>query len=202
MVTVADVARLLGGKAGFGRTVHTFADFGSAIAAGFPSAALQHVLSAGDVTAMEIADWLRISGRTLMRLKKRERLPADESDKLYRFVYIIASAENALGNRDRAYKWLRRENGALGGAIPLSLISTEPGLREVEQVLGRIEYGTVSSFFGPSLHVHSLRFLAGRARDSTVVVGIGGPPSRHKVRIPIACGGCVLGCVDIDNVPT
>jgi putative toxin-antitoxin system antitoxin component (TIGR02293 family) len=112
MVTVADVARLLGGKAGIGRTVHTFADFGSAIAAGLPSTALQHVLSAGDVTATEISDWLRIPERTLMRPKKHERLSADESDKLYRFVYIVAVAEKALGNRDRAHKWLRRENGA------------------------------------------------------------------------------------------
>jgi putative toxin-antitoxin system antitoxin component (TIGR02293 family) len=144
MVKVADVARLLGGKAGIGRSVHRFADFGSAIAAGFPSAALQHVLSAGDVTATEISDWLRIPERTLMRRKKRERLPADESDKLYRFVYIVAVAEKALGNRDRAYKWLRRENRALGGAIPVTLILTEPGFRAVEQVLGRIEYGAVS----------------------------------------------------------
>ena len=105
---------------------------------------MQHVLSAGDVTATEISDWLRIPQRTLMRIKKRERLPPDESNKLYRFVYIVAVAEKALGNRDRAYKWLRRENGALGGAIPVTLISTEPGCRAVEQVLGRIEYGAVS----------------------------------------------------------
>ncbi|HEY1680394.1 MAG TPA: hypothetical protein VGF98_01995 [Candidatus Tumulicola sp.] len=65
MVEVADVTRLLGGKAGIGRSVRTLADFGSAIAAGFPSAALQHVLSAGDVTATEISGWLRIPGRTL-----------------------------------------------------------------------------------------------------------------------------------------
>ncbi|HEY1680389.1 MAG TPA: antitoxin Xre-like helix-turn-helix domain-containing protein [Candidatus Tumulicola sp.] len=144
MVTVADVARLLGGKAGIGRTVHTFADFGSAIAAGFPSAALQHVLSSSEVTATEISDWLRIPVRTLMRLKERERLPADESDKLYRFVYIVAVAQKALGNRDRGTSGLRRENGALGGAIPVRLISTEPGFRAVEQVLGRIDYGAVS----------------------------------------------------------
>jgi putative toxin-antitoxin system antitoxin component (TIGR02293 family) len=144
MVEVSEIVRLLGGKEKIGRSVLTLADFDSAIQAGLPGAALQQVLSGGDASATEISDWLRIPQRTLMRLKKRERLPADESDKLYRLVYIIAAAEKAIGNRDNAYKWLRRKNRALGGAIPVSLISTEPGLREVEQVLGRIEYGGVS----------------------------------------------------------
>jgi putative toxin-antitoxin system antitoxin component (TIGR02293 family) len=143
MVEVTDIVHLLGGTENIGRSVLTFADFDSAIQAGLPGAALQQVLSGGDASATEISDWLRIPQRTLMRLKKRERLSPDESDKLYRLVYIIAAAAKAFGDRENAYKWLRRENRALG-AIPAVLISTEPGFREVEQVLGRIEYGGVS----------------------------------------------------------
>ena len=87
---------------------------------------------------------VRIPPRTLMRIQTKQRLPADESDKIYRLAYILAAATKALGHREKAGEWLRRPNRALGGATPLSLLSTQPGLQQVEQVLGRIEYGEYS----------------------------------------------------------
>jgi uncharacterized protein (DUF2384 family) len=59
-------------------------------------------------------------------------------------VRIIAAASKAIGDRKRALKWIRRENLALGGAVPARLISTEQGFSEVRKILGRIEYGGIS----------------------------------------------------------
>src|SRR5216684_1744088 len=39
---------------------------------------------------------------------------------------------------------LKRSNRALGGLAPIAAIDTEPGARQVENVLGRIAYGGIS----------------------------------------------------------
>ena len=144
MVDVREVARLLGGRAALHRRIHSFEDFVGAIEDGLPSDAMRAILDSGAVSAREISESVRIPERTLMRMQTKERIPADEGDKIYRLAYVIAAATKALGDSDKARKWLRRPNRALGGVTPLSLLATLPGLQQVEQVLGRIEYGEYS----------------------------------------------------------
>ena len=50
-------------------------------------------------------------------------------------------AEQALGDEEKARRWLTRENRALGDAQPLALLDSDAGAEAVEQVLGRIEHG-------------------------------------------------------------
>ncbi len=144
MINVQEIARLLGGRNALHRRIQSFEDFAVAIEGGFPSEAMRAIMASGAITAKEVSEAVRIPARTLMRIQIKKRLPADESDKIYRLAYILAAATKALGDRGKAGKWLRRPNRALGGAIPLSLLSTQPGLQQVEQVLGRIEYGEYS----------------------------------------------------------
>jgi putative toxin-antitoxin system antitoxin component (TIGR02293 family) len=46
-----------------------------------------------------------------------------------------------LEDEANARQWLNRPLKVLGGLTPLALSATEPGAREVEQVLGRLEQG-------------------------------------------------------------
>jgi putative toxin-antitoxin system antitoxin component (TIGR02293 family) len=144
MVDVREVARVLGGRAALHRQIRSFDDFAVAIEDGLPSDAIRAMVDSGAVNAREISESVRIPERTLMRMQTKERIPADEGDKIYRLAYVIAAATKALGDRDKARQWLRRPNRALGGVTPLSLLSTQPGLHQVEHVLGRIEYGELS----------------------------------------------------------
>lgn len=144
MVAAREIAGLLGGEKGLGHAVHSLADLASAVESGLPGNTIRKLVSQGLVTAREISDSMRIPERTLMRMQQRERMPLDESDKIYRLAYIIALATKAIGDPNKAHTWLRRKNRALGGDIPLAVIGTEPGLRQVEQILGRIEYGGIS----------------------------------------------------------
>jgi putative toxin-antitoxin system antitoxin component (TIGR02293 family) len=48
-----------------------------------------------------------------------------------------------LGTEDKAATWLSRPNRALNGEIPIRLLDTDVGARQVEDILGRIEYGVV-----------------------------------------------------------
>jgi putative toxin-antitoxin system antitoxin component (TIGR02293 family) len=144
MVDVRKIARLLGGKSALQRRIQSFGDFALAIEDGFPREAMRAFMDSGSITAKELSEAVRIPARTLMRIKTKQRLPADESDKVYRLAYILVAATNVFGDQEKAGEWLRRPNRALGGATPLSLLSTQPGLQQVEQVLGRIEFGEYS----------------------------------------------------------
>jgi putative toxin-antitoxin system antitoxin component (TIGR02293 family) len=57
---------------------------------------------------------------------------------------IVAIANEYLGDHERATRWLKHPNRALGGVPPFAAIDTEPGARQVENVLGRIAYGGIS----------------------------------------------------------
>jgi putative toxin-antitoxin system antitoxin component (TIGR02293 family) len=57
---------------------------------------------------------------------------------------VAALAEDVLGSKEKAGRWLQRPNRALGGATPLEHLATEIGTREVETVLGRTAHGVFS----------------------------------------------------------
>ena len=94
--------------------------------------------------AKQLAGILDLSPRSLQRRRHEGRLARHESDRLYRLARIITLAKHYLGAEATATRWLKRPNRALGGAVPLELIDTELGARSVENVLGRIAYGSVS----------------------------------------------------------
>jgi putative toxin-antitoxin system antitoxin component (TIGR02293 family) len=48
------------------------------------------------------------------------------------------------GDRDEARQWLETPIPALDDEPPLELARTEPGAREVDDLIGRIEHGVVS----------------------------------------------------------
>ncbi len=57
---------------------------------------------------------------------------------------VLALARATLGDEARASRCLKRSNRALGGVAPLAAIDTEPGARQVENLLGRVAYGGMS----------------------------------------------------------
>ena len=76
--------------------------------------------------------------------KPAARLSPVESDRLYRFARILALAEDVFESREDAIEWLNSEQYGLGGAVPINMLQTDAGSREVEELLIRIEYGVIS----------------------------------------------------------
>ena len=138
------VIELLGGEAVFGRALQTENDLRLAIREGFPQSVVEEVMRSAGLTLAELATTLDLSPRSLQRRRQQGRLARYESDRLYRLARLIALAKRYIGDDKTAGRWLKRPNRALGGSAPLSLIDTELGAREVENVLGRIAYGGVS----------------------------------------------------------
>ena len=134
----------LGGEPVLGRSFRNETDLQAAIREGFPQAVVEQVMHAAGLTLRELAASLDLSPRSLQRRRREGRLARYESDRLYRIARIIALAKHYIGNDEKASRWLKRPNRALGGGVPLGLIDTELGARAVENVLGRIAYGGVS----------------------------------------------------------
>lgn len=92
----------------------------------------------------KLAQKLGISKATLHRRKLDGRLAPEESDRVIRFARLMGKAVTVFETEENARRWLSSPQAGLGGAIPLDYAGTEIGAREVEDLLGRIEYGVYS----------------------------------------------------------
>jgi putative toxin-antitoxin system antitoxin component (TIGR02293 family) len=138
------VVEELGGEHTLGRTFSSDRDMREAIREGFPPAVVEELMRASGLTLKELADALDLSSRSLQRRRRSGRLARYESDRLYRLARILAMAHEYLGDHERAMRWLKRSNRALGGLAPVVAMDTELGARQVENILGRIAYGGIS----------------------------------------------------------
>jgi putative toxin-antitoxin system antitoxin component (TIGR02293 family) len=141
-----NIAELMGGSRVLGKAVHSPLDLADIIEAGLPREAAEQVRAYLHLTEQEMADCLGVSTKTLQRLAKQPKglLSRVQGDRLYRLARIVALAEQVFEDTGRAHSWLREPQRGLGYRIPLELMRTEVGAREVENLLGRIEYGVLS----------------------------------------------------------
>ena len=97
-----------------------------------------------DMPFEQLAAKLSMSRSTLQRRKANGRLSPAESDKVMRFSRLLEHATNVFGDVEKARVWLKHPQYGLGGAVPLDYAETEIGAREVDNLLGRIDYGVYS----------------------------------------------------------
>ena len=105
---------------------------------------LETLQSTIDLPFEQLAAKLCISRSTLHRRKAAGRLSPDESDKVMRLSRLLDHAAKVFGDVEKARTWLKFPQVGLGGAIPLDYAQTEVGAREVDDLLGRIDYGVYS----------------------------------------------------------
>lgn len=115
-----------------------------AVRQGLPFSAFEAVTKSLKVSPQQITLVLGIPPRTVARRKSAKFLTPQESDRLYRLARAIAQAVEVLGTIEKARVWLKTPNRALGGEVPLNLLDTDIGSRQVEEVLLRINYGIFS----------------------------------------------------------
>ena len=89
----------------------------------------------------QLAEVVGIPVRTLQRRKDEGRLTKEESDRLDRVRKLMTQATGVFESENSARAWLTRPQIALSGFVPLELADTGAGIREVENLLGRIDYG-------------------------------------------------------------
>lgn len=110
--------------------------------AGLPFNELQVLQNTLDVQTDRLASMLGISKATLHRRKGQSgTLPPAVSDRIVRYARLLGRAVKVFGILEDAKLWLNSPQFGLGGGVPLEYAKTEVGAREVENLLGRIEYG-------------------------------------------------------------
>ena len=115
-----------------------------AIQTGLPVEELTELQSSLQIPMEKLVPLLGISKPTFHRRKAEGRLGPGESDRVVRFARLVGRAIEVLESEESARLWLTSPQFGLGGAVPLEFAATEVGAREVEDLLGRIEYGVYS----------------------------------------------------------
>jgi putative toxin-antitoxin system antitoxin component (TIGR02293 family) len=113
------------------------------IMAGLPVAEFDSLREMLSLPLDQMAQMVGISPATLSRRRaKKEPLDRDHSDRLMRYarLYWLAVAY-FNGDQNAGRDWLKSPAPALGGRLPLDFAETEMGAREVEDLIGRLEYG-------------------------------------------------------------
>ena len=111
---------------------------------GLPFSGFEKLRSLLGVAAKELAGTLQIATRTLAHRREAGRLRPDESERLYRVARLFDRAIELMGSEEAARTWFTTPKRALGGVSPLQFADTEPGAREVEHLIGRLEHGVFS----------------------------------------------------------
>ena len=136
---------VLGGEVILGRPMNKGGAMAELVREGLPVKALFLLAERMDLRQAEISEKIGIPQRTLTRrITQHTRLTAAESDRTVRLAQVYSTAAETLGDGDKAAAWLKTPNRALRGGRPLDQLDTDPGVREVEDVLGRIAYGVYS----------------------------------------------------------
>jgi len=143
MAGAAAIAALLGGATVLGRDVHTDLELTAEIERGLPSASLARLVEElrTGLSPEPIYSVVRCEGDLERREQDRERLTSGESERLVRLARLVIRAEEALGERNTASRWMGKPNRALEGRRPLEWLATDADATRVEDVLGRIEHG-------------------------------------------------------------
>jgi len=144
MLPTDSLIEALGGRKVFKRRIANLDELREAVKAGLPYASFEALIGKLGLGREEAAAALHLPQRTIARRKKEQRLQADESDRVLRLARISAQAMATLGSEEKAAQWLRRPNRALGNRTPLDLLDSDIGIRQVEEILGRIAHGTIS----------------------------------------------------------
>jgi putative toxin-antitoxin system antitoxin component (TIGR02293 family) len=112
---------------------------------GLSFSALERIVKEYRFAIQDLAKTIGISQRTLTRRKIEKRLSKSESDRLVSVARLLEQATELFEeDKEKTVQWLGAPNRGLGGRTPLQMAQTETGLREVENLIGRLENGIFS----------------------------------------------------------
>lgn len=118
---------------------------GEEIKKGFSFKAFEDFQRVMELPAKEVAALIGMPSSTLARRKGQGHLAADESERLLRLSRLVGLTVELFEGDDKAARhWLQTPKRAFDGATPLKIAETEPGAREVEKLIDRLEHGVFS----------------------------------------------------------
>ena len=115
------------------------------VADGMPVQEVVQFAKDAGFTNEELARLINIPPRTYARrIAGNSRLKVAEGERAVRLMRLFDRARAVFGTEENTRGWFNARILALGWKTPLQYAETEPGAREVENILGRIEHGVYS----------------------------------------------------------
>ena len=97
-----------------------------------------------ELSGKEIARLLTLSPRTYHRRKLEEILDPVASERLLLLTKLADHGYDVFENQHKFNQWLRQSLRILGQQAPLDILDTSQGIKLIDTLLGRIEYGVYS----------------------------------------------------------
>jgi putative toxin-antitoxin system antitoxin component (TIGR02293 family) len=88
----------------------------------------------------DVYNLLNLKARTAQR-QVSKNLDTDKSGHLVQITRILQRCVEVFEDLEKAKRWLKSPNYALGNQVPLQLLDTTEGIELVRDTLTRIEYG-------------------------------------------------------------
>jgi putative toxin-antitoxin system antitoxin component (TIGR02293 family) len=115
-----------------------------AVTQGLPSSLARELARKMEISLEDMSGLLRMNPRTFQRRMNDGTLNLGESERLWELSRLFSNAVDVLESASAAVHWFKNPIQALGWATPLAYARTSIGLRELENILGRIEHGVYS----------------------------------------------------------
>jgi putative toxin-antitoxin system antitoxin component (TIGR02293 family) len=136
-MTTASIAKALG-------FTGIAADLIEATRKGLPAKSADRLAQLGGLSNEQLAAALGVSTRTLARQRGKAKLGPVESDRAVRLARVLGLALEVFEDRNRSIAWLHDPIVALDGKAPVNFLDTDAGVRRIEQILTRLDYGGIS----------------------------------------------------------
>ena len=140
---IAEIAKILAIPTRRGSLAPT--EFAARIEAGFKPETVARFVKAVTPDSAALTHLIVPKATLTRRLAKHQRLTADESSRLARAARVWAHALAIWKAPESAREFLLRPHPMLDGRRPLEMaIATDVGAEVVDQLLGRLEYGSAA----------------------------------------------------------
>ena len=122
-------------------TVENVSDFIQCIREGVPKKALDNLINITGISSAEMSAIMRTSERTLRRYSPKQKLNAEQSERVIELAKIYSRGEQVFGTLDAFKEWMNGSVMALGNKKPKEFLDTSMGIEMLMDELGRIEHG-------------------------------------------------------------
>jgi len=122
-------------------TVENVSDFIHCIREGVPKKALDNLIEVTGISATEMAGIIRTSDRTLRRYSPKQKLNAEQSERVIELAKVYSRGEEVFGTLEAFREWMNSSVMALGNKKPKEFLDTSMGIEMLMEELGRIEHG-------------------------------------------------------------
>ena len=109
----------------------------------YPAAkkALDNLINITGISSAEMSAIMRTSERTLRRYSPKQKLNAEQSERVIELAKIYSRGEQVFGTLDAFKEWMNGSVMALGNKKPKEFLDTSMGIEMLMDELGRIEHG-------------------------------------------------------------